>query len=417
MELVLRFDYGRTVPWVTRLADGTLRAIAGPDMVMLHTPVPMRGEDLTTVGGVRGRRGETVPFVLTHGPSHQPPPDAIDPEAALEADRAFWRDWAARSESHGEWDEAVMRSLITLKALTYAPTGGIVAAPTTSLPELLGGTRNWDYRYCWLRDATLTLLALMNAGYYDEARAWRDWLLRAAAGAPSQLQIMYGLAGERRLTEFEVPWLPGYEGFAAGAHRQRRARAAAARRVRRGDGCPVPGAARRARLDAKPTGRSSARCSSTSRRCGSSRIEGIWEVRGEPRHFTYSKVMAWVAFDRGVRGGGELRLRRTGRALARAAARRSTHEVCERGFDRAARQLRAVVRLEGARRQPAAAADGGLPAAGRPARARHDRGRRAPVVRRWISAPLRHAHQPTTACRPARARSWRAASGWPTPTC
>ena len=192
--------------------------------------------------------GTTVPFVLTHGYSHLPPPDAIDPQSSLEHTETFWREWVAGSQSHGEWSDAVTRSLITLKALTYAPTGGIVAAPTTSLPEQLGGIRNWDYRFCWLRDATLTLLALMNAGYYDEARAWRDWLLRAAAGAPSQLQIMYGLAGERRLTEYEVPWLPGYEALAPGADRQCRARSTAARRVRRSDGCASPGAPRRPRL-------------------------------------------------------------------------------------------------------------------------------------------------------------------------
>jgi GH15 family glucan-1,4-alpha-glucosidase len=210
-ELVLRFDYGSTVPWVSRLPDGTLRAIAGPDMVVMHTPVPLRGEDLKTVATFDVAAGAVVPLVLTHGPSHLPPPQAIDPEDSLLTTERFWLDWAERSESHGEWRDDVTRSLITLKALTYAPTGGLVAAPTTSLPEQLGGPRNWDYRFCWLRDATLTLLALMNAGYYDEAQAWRDWLLRAAAGSPSQIQIMYGLAGERRLSEYEITWLPGYE--------------------------------------------------------------------------------------------------------------------------------------------------------------------------------------------------------------
>ncbi len=197
MELVLRFDYGRTVPWVTRMDDGALRAISGPDLVTLHTPSPIHGEDLKTVAEFEVAAGETMPFVLTHGPSNHNAPRAIDPESALEETQRFWAKWAARGKSQGEWDEAVMRSLIVLKALTYAPTGGLVAAPTTSLPEMIGGTRNWDYRYCWLRDATLTLLALMNAGYYDEARDWSAWLLRAGAGAPAQLQIMYGLAGER----------------------------------------------------------------------------------------------------------------------------------------------------------------------------------------------------------------------------
>jgi GH15 family glucan-1,4-alpha-glucosidase len=170
-ELVLRFDYGRTVPWVTRLADGTLRAIAGPDMITLHSSVPVRGRDLTTVGEFEVAKGRTAFFVLTHGPSHLPPPHAIDPESSLGTTETFWGEWAARGQFDGEWSDAVTRSLVTLKALTYAPTGGVVAAATTSLPEQLGGVRNWDYRFCWLRDATLTLLALMNAGYYDEARA------------------------------------------------------------------------------------------------------------------------------------------------------------------------------------------------------------------------------------------------------
>jgi len=300
MEFVLRFDYGRDVPWVTRLEDGTLRAVAGPDMVILRTPAPIRGQDLTTVAEFEITEGASIPFVLTHGSSHLAPPKAIDPEAALRATERFWRRWAAASASDEEWSDAVTRSLITLKGLTYAPTGGIVAAPTTSLPEALGGVRNWDYRYCWLRDATLTLLALMNAGYFDEARAWRDWLLRAAAGAPAQLQIMYGLAGERRLTEYEVPWLPGYEhsqpvrvGNAAHGQLQLDVFGEvmdALHQAHRGglDSTEAGWAFQRAMLEhledvwTKPD-------------------EGIWEVRGPARHFTYSKVMAWVAFDRAIR--------------------------------------------------------------------------------------------------------------------
>jgi GH15 family glucan-1,4-alpha-glucosidase len=212
MDYVLRFGYGGTVPWVSRLEDGGLRAIAGPDMVVLRTPVALRGEDMTTVAEFRVPAGETIPFVMSYAPSHAPVPDVINPRAALARTGQWWRDWSARSTVHGEHAEAVMRSLITLKALTYAPTGGIVAAPTASLPEQLGGVRNWDYRFCWLRDATLTLLALMDAGYYEEAQAWRDWLLRAVAGSPEDMQIMYGLAGERRLSEWEVAWLPGYAG-------------------------------------------------------------------------------------------------------------------------------------------------------------------------------------------------------------
>ena len=186
-ELILRFDYGSTVPWVNRLPDGTFRAIAGPDMVVVRTPVELHGKDLTTVAQFVVKKGDSVPFVMTHGPSHLPAPKKIDPEQALRETEAFWQDWVAQSRVRGKWAGAVTRSLITLKALTYAPTGGLVAAPTTSLPEHLGGVRNWDYRFCWLRDATITLLALMNAGYYDEARAWRNWLLRAGAGSPSQL--------------------------------------------------------------------------------------------------------------------------------------------------------------------------------------------------------------------------------------
>jgi GH15 family glucan-1,4-alpha-glucosidase len=330
-ELVLRFDYGRTIPWVSRLADGTFRAIAGPDMVTLHTPVPLRGKDLTTVGEFIVAEGTTVPFVLTHGPSHLPPPRAIDPIDALARAEAFWTAWASRCQSDGEWSDAVIRSLITLKALTYAPTGGLVAAPTTSLPEQLGGSRNWDYRFCWLRDATLTLLALMNAGYYDEARAWRDWLLRAAAGAPAQLQIMYGLAGERRLTEWEVPWLPGYEDsppvrIGNAAHGQLQLDVFgevmdALHQARRGglDSRAEDWAFQRAILEHLTT-------------LWTQPDEGIWEVRGRRRHFTFSKVMAWVAFDRGIRAveryGLEApvnRWRETRRAIHQ--------DVCANGYD------------------------------------------------------------------------------------
>ena len=208
----MRFDYGALVPWVTRLDDGTLRAIAGPDMTVLRTPIELRGEDLKTVGDFMVSEGQTVPFVLTYGPSYRPPPKPIDPMAALRDTERFWRKWVAGCRETGQWSGIVRRSLITLKALTYRPTGGIVAAPTTSLPEQLGGARNWDYRFCWVRDATFTLLSLMNAGFYEAARDWREWLLRAVAGSPSQLQIMYGIAGERRLTELELPWLPGYQG-------------------------------------------------------------------------------------------------------------------------------------------------------------------------------------------------------------
>lgn len=330
-ELVLRFDYGSSVPWVNHLPDGTIRAIAGPDMVLLHTPVVLRGKDLRTVAEFDVAAGETVPFVLTHGPSHLPPPDAIDVESSLQGTEAFWTEWAARSKSTGEWSDAVIRSLITLKALTYAPTGGIVAAPTTSIPEQLGGSRNWDYRFCWLRDATLTLLALMNAGYYEEAGAWRDWLLRAAAGAPSQLQIMYGLAGERRLTELEVPWLPGYESslpvrLGNGAHGQLQ--------------LDVYGEVMDALHQARRGGIKSAAADWGFQQTVLEHLEsiwrepdsGMWEVRGGARHFTYSKVMCWVAFDRGIQTAEALGIDTDLERWRR--VRAEIHdEVCRHGFD------------------------------------------------------------------------------------
>jgi GH15 family glucan-1,4-alpha-glucosidase len=332
MHLVLRFDYGSAVPWVNRLEDGTWKAVAGPDMVTLHAPVRLRGQDLTTVAEFEVEAGQTVPFVLTHGPSHLPPPHAIEPEASLRHAESFWTGWVDDKRlPDGEWADAVTRSLITLKALTYAPTGGIVAAPTTSLPEWLGGQRNWDYRFCWLRDATLTLLALMNAGFYEEARAWREWLLRAAAGAPAQLQIMYGLAGERRLTEYEVEWLPGYEG---------------SRPVRIGNAAhgqlqlDVFGEVMDALHQAREGGLDSSGPEWAFQRALLEHLEGVWrqpdqglwEVRGAPRHFTYSKVMAWVAFERGVRAVKRLGLE--GPVERWEAQCLEIHaEVCLKGFD------------------------------------------------------------------------------------
>jgi GH15 family glucan-1,4-alpha-glucosidase len=333
MQLVLRFDYGRAVPWVSRLPDGTWRAIAGPDMVTLHTPVALRGEEMTTVAEFEVAAGQTVPFVLTHGLSHLAPPEAIDPEASLANTETFWTDWVkAKRLPDGEWSDAVTRSLITLKALTYAPTGGIVAAPTTSLPEQIGGGRNWDYRFCWLRDATLTLLALMNSGFQSEARAWRDWLLRAAAGAPAQMQIMYGLAGERRLTEIEIEWLAGYE---------------QSRPVRIGNAAhgqlqlDVYGEVMDALHQARERGLTVREVDWAFQRALLAHLqniwqepdEGMWEVRGAARHFTYSKVMAWVAFERGVRAVRELGLE--GPVDRWQATCDQIHaEVCARGFDR-----------------------------------------------------------------------------------
>ena len=330
-ELVLRFDYGHAIPWVNHLPDGTFRAVAGPEMVVLHTSAQLTGRDLKHVGEFDVHEGQTVPFALTHCASHLPPPKAIDPDRSLEETEQFWSEWAAKCEGVGEWTDAVTRSLITLKALTYAPTGGIVAAATTSLPEHIGGVRNWDYRFCWLRDATLTLLALMNAGFYEEANAWRDWLLRAAAGAPAQLQIMYGVAGERRLPEFELDWLPGYGGsrpvrIGNAAHNQLQLDVF-------GEVMDALHQARQGGLELSAAG--------WDFQCAMLRQletvwhqpdEGIWEVRGARRHFTFSKVMAWVALDRGIRDAERFGLKAP---LDRWKQLRTIihEEVCRRGFN------------------------------------------------------------------------------------
>ena len=334
-ELVLRFDYGATIPWVTRLDDGspagTLRAIAGPDMVTLRADVPLRGAGLTTVGEFTVAAGETVSLVLTHGESHLPAPAPVNPAEALADTEAFWTAWAARCTYRGEWRDAVVRSLLTLKALTYRPTGGIVAAATTSLPEQLGGTRNWDYRFCWLRDATLTLLALMDAGYYDEAGAWRDWLLRVAAGSPGQLQIMYGVAGERLLREWEVEWLPGYAGS-----RPVRVGNAAHGQLQLDVYGEVLDALYQARRGGLPGSEEAWRLASALVQhlttVWQRPDEGIWEVRGGAQQFTHSKVMAWVALDRAIRGAEEFG--RAGPLDAWRATRQRIHdEVCARGYD------------------------------------------------------------------------------------
>jgi GH15 family glucan-1,4-alpha-glucosidase len=330
-ELVIRFGYGAIVPWVTRLDDGTLRAIAGPDMVVLRTPVHLKGENLRTVGEFTVAAGETVPFVLTYCESHLPPAGPLDHPSALEATESFWTEWTKKCRPPGHCSDAVVRSLITLKALTYWPTGGLVAAPTTSLPEHLGGVRNWDYRYCWLRDATLTLLALMDAGFNDEAQSWRDWLIRAVAGSPEQVQIMYGIAGERRLTEWEVPWLPGYEGSAP----VRIGNAACSQRQLDvfGEVMDALHQARRHGLAASESGWAMQQAFlSHLEHIWAEPDEGIWEVRGEPRHFTYSKVMAWVAFDRAVKSAEDFELDGP-RERWRQLAAEIHADVCRRGFD------------------------------------------------------------------------------------
>jgi GH15 family glucan-1,4-alpha-glucosidase len=331
-ELVARFDYGATVPWVTGAEDGTIDAIAGPERLVLRTSATLYGEDLRTISEFKVDAGQSVPFVLSHGPSFEGPPPPIDPFKALEHTEAFWCQWSDRCPQVGPWTDAVKRSLITLKALTYVPTGGIVAAATTSLPERLGGARNWDYRFCWLRDATFTLLAFMNLGYYDEARAWRDWLIRAVAGSPRQVQIMYGVGGERWLPELIVPWLPGYENSSP---------------VRIGNGASqqlqidVFGEIADAMFQALKAGIQPSERGSALRPLIFDYLatawrepdEGIWEVRGGRQHFVHSKVMAWVAFDRAADDLAAQAFAESGRRW-REIADEIHAEVCERGFDR-----------------------------------------------------------------------------------
>ena len=331
MELVIRFDYGSIVPWVHRYDDG-LWAIAGPDRLWLRTPVETRGEGLTTVSEFVVGEGESVPFVLTWTPSHQTkPPPCIDARELVSSTEEWWRAWASRCTYQGEWRDAVIRSLITLKAMTYAPTGGIVASVTTSLPEHIGGVRNWDYRFCWLRDATFTLYSMLEAGYTEEALAWREWLLRAIAGVPSQFNIMYGVSGERRLTELELPWLPGYEGskpvrVGNAAHAQHQLDVY-------GEVLDALHQCRRRKLPSDVDSWNLERALLDAlEKDWKEPDEGIWEVRGPRRHFTHSKVMAWVAFDRAVKAVEEFG--REGPVDRWRALRDEVHaEVCARGFD------------------------------------------------------------------------------------
>lgn len=332
MNLTIRFDYGRTIPWVTRLDDGTLRAISGPDMIVLRTPARLKGENLATVSEFAVSEGETIPFVLSYGASHGAIPPAVNVEHALEQTESYWRRWADRCTYRGPWGEAVCRSLITLKALTYLPTGGIVAAPTTSLPEKPHGVRNWDYRFCWLRDTTFTLLALMHAGYFQEAEAWQNWLLRAVAGSPDQVQIMYGVAGERHLPEWEVPWLSGFQG----ASPVRVGNAAVGQQQLDIYG-EVADALHQAREGKLPKNEPAIELQQALlehlEQIWQEPDAGIWEVRGPKRHFTHSKVMAWVAFDRTIKSAEKLALKAPlehWRAL-----RKQIHEdVCRHGFDK-----------------------------------------------------------------------------------
>ena len=330
MELVIRFDYGAVVPWVRRTERG-IHAVAGPNALTLETPLDVEGKNLKTVASFDVTAGERVPFVLAWHPSHLPEPECPEVLHTLEQTARWWQSWSARCTYQGPWREQVLRSLITLKALTYGPTGGIVAAPTTSLPEHVGGVRNWDYRLCWLRDATFTLYALLLAGYTDEACAWREWLLRAVAGKPEQISIMYGIAGERRLTELELDWLPGYEGS-----RPVRIGNAAHRQFQLDVYGEVADALHLARRHGVPPNENAWRVGGTLMRHLESvwRLpdEGIWEVRGPRRHFTHSKVMAWVAFDRIVKEAE--RFGRDGPVERWRSLRDEIHaEVCAKGFD------------------------------------------------------------------------------------
>ena len=331
LELVIRFDYGSVLPWVTH-SDHGISAIAGPDMVSLRTAVELRGENLKTVAEFTVTEGQRVPFDLTWYPSHRSEPSPLDVEEEIQNTEKWWLAWSDRCSYQGKWQDAVLRSLLTLKALTFSPTGGIAAAPTTSLPEHIGGVRNWDYRFCWVRDATLTLQSFLNAGYLEEAAAWREWLLRAVAGSPSELNILYGLRGERRLTELELPWLPGYEGSAP---------------VRTGNAAykqfqlDIFGEVANTLFQCRQAGLE------PNREMGEGIVqallqfletgweqpdEGIWEMRGPRRQFTHSKVMAWVALDRAVesikRGwfSGDLAHWQTLRTKIHA-------QVCDQGFD------------------------------------------------------------------------------------
>ena len=329
-EAIFRFDYGKVVPWVRRHEHG-ICAIAGPDALLLRTPLPLRGQDLTTRAAFTISAGNTVACVLTWYRSHRAEPKPIDALAALSDTEMQWEQWSRRYQGGGAWRDAAMRSLLTLKALTYTPTGGIVAAPTTSLPEHVSGVRNWDYRYCWLRDATFTLYALLLSGYRDEALAWREWLLRAVAGAPSEIQVMYGIGGERRLPEYELPWLGGYGGsrpvrIGNAAHTQRQ--------------IDMFGEIMDAFYSANLHGITP---QDNARHVQEALLEhlegrwnlpdaGIWEMRGKQWRHTHSAVMAWVAFDRALKSSAAFGVK--GPVERWTASRDRIHdEVCRRGYD------------------------------------------------------------------------------------
>ena len=334
MQLTLRFDYGSSTPWVTQLEDQSgISAILGPNLVVLHTAAELEGRDRSTFAAFSVGEGEHVDFTLTWGQSHLPLPVTFDASTALTQTERFWRDWSAQCEYQGRWRQPVLRSLLTLKALTYAPTGGIVAAPTTSLPEQLGGSRNWDYRFCWLRDASLTLIALMAGGYREEARAWYRWLHRAVAGTPEELQIMYGIGGERRLVEWSPPWLPGYEDSAPV-----RIGNAASEQLQLDIHGEVIGALHTARVerlaDAHVGWPNQVLFVEYLERIWEQPDDGIWEVRGDRRHFTYSKLMTWVALDRSIRDAEAFDLPAPLDRWKDVRARMHA-QICDKGFDTA----------------------------------------------------------------------------------
>ncbi|MGF6589848.1 glycoside hydrolase family 15 protein [Pseudomonas sp. 2835] len=333
MDLVMRFDYGNSVPWVEKAEPLVLSAVVGPDRLIVRSDTATHALDHHTGSRFTVKAGQRLAFSLSHQASHLPLPAAFDAEQTLQRTREQWQQFSSRCPDVGPWTALVKRSLLTLKAITYAPTGGIVAAVTTSLPERLGGERNWDYRYCWLRDATMTLLAFMNLGYFEEAQAWREWLLRSVAGNPEQMQIMYGLAGERRLPEYEVPWLAGYQG----ARPVRIGNAAALQHQLDiyGEVADAMSQAIRGGLPRHPRSAAIARLIMPYlKNTWQQPDEGIWEVRGGQQHFTHSKVMAWVAFDRAA---GLSDTTEEGQARAghyRQVAAEIHRQVCEQGFDR-----------------------------------------------------------------------------------
>ncbi|MES2293389.1 MAG: glycoside hydrolase family 15 protein [Pseudomonadota bacterium] len=328
-ELVIRFDYGVTIPWVNRIDSKTITAIAGPNLLCVRTPVELRGENMHSAARFTVKKGERVPFILSYRESHYEVPMSIDADIALEQTEKYWAGWTGLCKIKGKWRKDVMRSLLTLKSLSYEPTGGIVAAVTTSLPEQIGGSRNWDYRYCWLRDATFTLLAFLNAGYTEEANVWQHWLVRVIAGAPEQLQTMYSVMGDKRLDEIELSHLPGYENS-----KPVRIGNAAAQQLQLdiyGELADVLAQARKGGLPAAPR-RSEIRDIFLKHleKIWNLPDDGIWEIRGAPQQFVHSKVMTWVAFDRASRSRPE---DKRGSARCRKLADRIHKEICAKGVD------------------------------------------------------------------------------------